>query len=235
MAVSEAQYNDDGYDYDPEAQEQGQRELALMPGVYEVQALIMPRNNQDGEPIVNKDDQGNEWPQYTVASFEVLNPTEESGRFTAWQKITTKPRKFGDEPYVSEGAVVLRSIDADAARNAKSFGEAVTEFKSRVEGGPVVLKVSTGLTGTDTKWAEAQIAEKGLEEGSEEYFDVWKKAKLNTKDFMIQKGTKTTPAKYAQSVKSKLSGNTVKAKVKIAKYIPSDVDVEFGVGKFPPK
>lgn len=239
MSIADTQFNDDQYDYKPEAQEQtGPREILLMPGVYKVTAQVMPRT-KDGEAVVSTDDQGNEWPVMVVPSIEVVEPQEESGRFTVWHEVRTRPSRFNEnEPFRSDGAILLRGIDAEAADAAGTFGGAVKALAEKADGGPVTFTVSTGLTGRDSAWAVEQIKEQGLTQPDDrkKINDIWKKANLPTKAFMTVKGTKSSPAQYGTSCKSPLSGNTVQAKVKISRILASNApNVELGAGKFPPR
>jgi hypothetical protein len=238
MSIADAQYNDDQYNYDPAAQEQtGPREILLMPGVYKVTAQVMPRNDREGNAVVSTDDNGNEWPVYVIPSIEVTEPTEEGGRFTVWHEVRTRPSRFNEnDPFVSDGAVLLKGIDADEANAAGTFGNAVKALESKIQSGPVNFTVSTGLTGRDSVWAKQQVEALGPNPDKKEVSKIWKKANLPTKAFMIQKGTKTSPAKYGTSCKSPLSGTTVQAKVKISRILPSNAEnVELGTGKFPPR
>lgn len=237
MSIADSNYGNDNYEYNPDAQEQrGPQEILLMPGVYKVTAQVMARTRDD-EAVVSKDEDGNEWPVYVIPSFEVVEPYDEGGRFTVWQEVRTRPSRFSDqEPYTSEGAILLASIDREAARAAGSFGGAATALKEMIESGPVTFRVSTGLTGRDTEWAKEQVAALGPDPDKKEVQKIWRKANLKTSAFMIQKGGKGVPAKYATQCKSPLSGKTVQAKVKISRYLASDLEgVEFGAGKFPPK
>lgn len=240
MSVADAQYNDDQYNYDPTAQAQGQRELVLMPGVFKVTAQILPRKNKEtGEDVFQTDDAGNKWPVYVIPSFSVDQPMDESGQFTVWHEVQTRPTNYGnaDQPYVSDGAILLRAIDAEAAESAKSFGEAITLLGEKVSGGPVSFDISTGLTARDSKWAYAEIEKRGLtkENDGKEIQKIWKKANVPTKTFLVEKATKNSPAKFATKAKGP-SGEMLNAKVRISQFIPSNASgVEYGVGQFPPK
>lgn len=239
MSIADTQFNDDQYDYKPEAQAQtGPREILLMPGVYKVQGQLLEATNDNG-PVVSTDEQGNEWPVYKVPSIEVVEPQEESGRFTVWHEVRTRPSRFNEnEPYRSDGAIMLRAIDADEADAAGTFGGAAKALEAKAQSGPVTFLVSTGLTGRDSAWAQEQIKEKGLKqpEDRKAINEIWKKANLPTKAFMVKKGSKGSPAEYASSCKSPLSGNTIQAKVKISRLLASNAqNVELGAGKFPPR
>jgi hypothetical protein len=241
MSIAETNFNDDEYNYDASAQEQsGPRELLLMPGVYEVTAQLMERTTKDGDKVVSTDNNGNEWPVYVMPAIEVTNPQEESGRFTVCHEVRTRPYRFNEnEKFISDGAVLLKGIDAEAAQTATTFGEAVKALDEKANGGPVNFLVSTGLTGRDSDWARQQIKDQNLDENDptdkKKIQQIWKKANLPTKAFMVQKGTKTSPAVYGTSCIGP-SGKKVEAKVKISRILAQGTEgVELGAGKFPPR
>jgi hypothetical protein len=241
MSISDTQFNDDQYNYDPTEQVQrGPQPGILMPGVYKVEGQILNRkNSESGDDVVSTDQQGNQWPVLVIPGIEVVEG--DSGRFDVWHEIRTRPNRFGeDQPWVSEGAVLLNAIDAEEAQSATTFGEAVNKLKTKVGSGNVTFAVSTGLTARDSDWAYAEIKRLNLDntnpEHKREIQKIWKKANLPTKTFMVRKGTKDTPAVYSTTAKSPLSGKLLRAKTKISRFLPSNLEgVEFGTGKFPPR
>src|SRR6478609_208604 len=196
MSIADSNIQDDGYN--PDAQVSGRAEMLLMPGVYKVNAVVRPRM-QDGEEVIEKDADGTEWPKYVIPSFEVEQPSEESGRFTVWHDIATRPTNFGDEtkPKVSEAAIFLKAVDPDAAQTCRTFGEVAEKIKEMANSGQVSFTVSTGLTARDSAWAKSEIARLNLsrENGDgKEISKIWRKANQPTKLFLVTKATKVAPA-----------------------------------------
>jgi len=237
--ISDSNFQNDTYDYNPEEQVQkGPTAPVLLPGVYRVEATIVERKNRaTGEPLEFDDKDGNKWPVYVIPGFEVLDPMGTNGRFDVWQDVKTIPQRFNEnEPFVSEGAVVLTAVDAQAAKEAGSFGGAANALKEKVSQGRIVFSVSTGLTGTDSVWANAEVAKLGPNPDQKEVRKIWRKAALPTKTFVTKKGTKDSLTVYSLTAKSPLSGTLIKAKTKISRYLPSDMEgITYGQGIYPPK
>jgi hypothetical protein len=235
--VSETKIADDGYAYNGAAQTSSGPSNVLMPGVYRAEGDLLTRL-KDGEPVVQKDDYGNEWPVYVIPSLTV---TDENGKATVynnvWHEIQTKPTNYGDasRDMVSDGAKLLRGLNAEEALSATSFSDAMEKLKAYV-GQRITISISTGLMAQDSAWALAEIAKRGLRKPQDypEINKVWKAAKLNTAAFMVKKGANGVPATYSTTAKGP-SGALLSAKIKIAQILPSDVETEYGPGVFPPK
>ena len=236
--VSESKIADDGYAYNPAAQVQtSPGGTTLMPGVYRATGELMVRL-RDGDPVIQTDDHGNEWPVYVIPSITVEVDGKEMRVDNLWHEIQTKPTNYGDtnRDFVSDGAIFLRALSAEQADSATSFGEAAAMLKTYV-GQQVTFNVSTGLTARDTNWAKQEIARRNLTQPKDkkEINKVWRAADLKTANFVISKATKTAPAVIATTTKGP-SGAMLTAKVKLAKFLPSNLEItEFGPGTFPPR
>jgi hypothetical protein len=237
MSLANSQFNDDEYNYDPTAQKPSiPTEKVLLPGVYRFEASLIERT-KEGEPVVSEDRSGNEWPIYVMPSVSVTEPMDAQQSVTVWHEVATRPYRYNDnEPFKSDGAILLAGVDKNLALNATTFGEAANELKNLC-GSRISFIASTGLEATDTAWAKAEIERLGL--AKDDYAarrKIYNQAKVRTKNFTAQKATKLTPAKYNLTIKSPLSGNMITAKTVIKTILPSDTDgVELGTGKFPPR
>lgn len=215
-------FYDDSYTYDPNAYvDQGAVSLPI-PGHYRFRASSVGRRKDRNTGEVVKVD--GKWPTLILNRVEIVEPQEAAGSYAPFQELFTKPfqRKGGAGAQVvaANQTDVLRSIDVDAPTGL-NMEEQIEELEKQLTSGQTFV-AGIGYTATDVDWAKAEIARNGGDNcPKEKRSEIWKAAKLTTKDFKNPDGT------YRTMTRGK-SGKMIEAKLKLATFVPSTKDVELG-------
>lgn len=220
--TSTADFYDDSYTYNPESYvDQGAVALPV-PGNYRFRVSSLSRRKDRNTGEVTLVD--NKWPTLVLNRVEIVEPQDAAGTYSPFQELFTKPfqRKCGAGAQViaSNQTDILRSIDVDAP-SGLNMEEMVEELEKQLSSGQTFVS-GIGYTATDVEWAKAEIARNGGDAcEKEKKSEIWKAARLTTKDFKNPDGS------YRTQTMGK-SGKMIEAKLKLSTFVPSTKEVELG-------
>ena len=220
-----ATFYDDSYVYNADSYVDQGAIVLPVPGNYRFRVSSLGRRkNRDTGEIMLAD---NKWPTIVLNRVEIVEPIEAVGSYSPFQELFTKPfqRKGGAGTNViaSNQTDLLRSIDVDAPAGL-NMEEQVEEAEKLLGSGQTFIS-GIGYTATDVEWAKAEIARNGGDNcDKERKSEIWKSAKLTTKDFKNPDGS------YRVRTMGK-SGKMIDAKLKLSTFVPSSKDVELGAYK----
>jgi hypothetical protein len=217
-----AEFYDDSYAYNPDSYvDQGAVALPA-PGNYRfrVSSLARRKDRNTGEVVMAD----GRWPTLVMNRIEIVEPQESAGSYAPFQEFFTKPFQrpggAGTKEVASNQVDIIRAIDTDAGKGL-NMEELVTELENLLTSGQTFV-AGIAYHATDTDWAKAQIAANGGDScEKEKKSEIWKAARLMTKDFKNPDGSYRTQAIGK-------SGKLLPAKLKLSSFVPSTKDVELG-------
>jgi hypothetical protein len=235
-------YHNDSYEYDPSlysaSPEQAQTNRSddpelVQPGFYRVRIVSGGRkkNRRTGEEIRITDKRTNEkTPLLQIHRIEILDPEEFTGMsYGVWQDVFTsnspvRDRKTNepiDGKWIVEGFTILAGIDLGLMSpnsGTEGYNENLQELVKQLENAKTLrptLTVRLAYEGFDTAY-HAQLVAGGMDDKAAR-----KAAKITSPGFKNADGT------YRLETTG-LSGETVKAKLVIKEYVPSNGRVTLG-------